>query len=235
MKTILEIKNISKIYDKTVVALSNVSFKIEYGITAITGPNGAGKTTLFNIISGTVKASSGEIRFLGKRINGYQPHKRCMAGIGRTFQIPRLFDENSLLENVAIGVMTGAKKIKENMNIDSLKKQAGEILNFIGIKENKYEIKAKKLTLAEQKMLQLATAVATKPKLMLIDELSSGMTFQDALRLSDVIKRLYDYGISFLMVEHNMELINKLAEKIIVLHEGQIVNVSEKGDNETRK
>ncbi len=226
---ILQTKDLSKAFGG-LVALKNLDMSIEEGkITAVIGPNGAGKTTLFNLIAGVYSATSGEILFKGTRINSVPPHKRASLGIARTFQHALLFGNMTVLENIMAGqhirsrygILEAALCLPNAKREESLiLLKATKYLNLVGLGTEK-DKEALSLPLGRQKLLAIARAMATEPKILLLDEPGAGLTTLEKRALSDLIHRIIDMGITVLLVEHDMPLVMGLAEKVIVLDSGQ--------------
>ncbi len=201
------------------VAVDHVDLEIDEGeAVGIVGPNGSGKTTLYNLISGVYIPDEGRIFFEGKDITKLPPYERTPLGMARTFQIPRPFGSASVRENVAIGAMFGRAKadVDEALNI------ADEYLKLVGIYDLK-DKEAKLLTPLEKKLMELARALAMKPKLLLLDELMAGMNPNDINRIIELVKKIKDKeNIAVVsMVEHLMHAITKFAERVIVMHQGK--------------
>ncbi|EAI5630231.1 ABC transporter ATP-binding protein [Campylobacter lari] len=229
---ILELKEIHKNFGG-VSAIANTSFAIkEREIFGLIGPNGAGKTTLFNIITGNYKPSSGEVFFLGKKIDHLKPHKIVHLGIARTFQNIRLFSSMSVLENVLIGF---DKSIKYNIFEAFLhlgrfskaeknaKKAAYEILEQLNIAHLADE-KATSLSYGQQRKVEIARALATNPKLLLLDEPAAGMNSTESDDLAELIFNIRDNKkISVLLIEHDMKFVNKLCDRVMVLDYGKTI------------
>ncbi|EGO4877492.1 ABC transporter ATP-binding protein [Campylobacter lari] len=229
---ILELKEIHKNFGG-VNAITNTSFAIrESEIFGLIGPNGAGKTTLFNIITGNYKPSSGEVFFLGKKIDHLKPHKIVHLGIARTFQNIRLFSSMSVLENVLIGF---DKSIKYNIFEAFLhlgrfskaeknaKKAAYEILEQLNIAHLADE-KATSLSYGQQRKVEIARALATNPKLLLLDEPAAGMNSTESDDLAELIFNIRDNKkISVLLIEHDMKFVNKLCDRVMVLDYGKTI------------
>ena len=226
---ILQTKDLSKVFGG-LVALENLDMAIEEGkITAVIGPNGAGKTTLFNLIAGVFSATSGEILFQGKRINSVPPHKRASLGIARTFQHALLFGNMTVIENIMAGqhprsrygILEAALCLPNaNREEKQILLKATKYLNLVGLGTEKNK-EALSLPLGRQKLLAIARAMATEPKILLLDEPGAGLTTLEKRALSDLIHRIIDMGITVLLVEHDMPLVMGLAEKVIVLDSGQ--------------
>lgn len=229
---ILELKQISKNFGG-VQAINETSFKLKEGeIFALIGPNGAGKTTLFNIITGNYKPTSGEVYFQGQRIDKLKPHKIVHLGIARTFQNIRLFSSMSVLENVLIGFNHKMKYsiLEAFLHLGRFKKvekefknKAYKILEELGI-EKLAEEKATNLSYGQQRKVEIARAMATGPRLLLLDEPVAGMNGSESDDLAEVIFKLRnDYKISILLIEHDMKFVNKLCDKVLVLDYGKTI------------
>ncbi|MEM1545485.1 MAG: ABC transporter ATP-binding protein [Candidatus Methanomethylicia archaeon] len=214
---LLEGVNISKFFGG-LAALKNVSFSLnKREIVGLIGPNGAGKTTLFNIITGFIPPSSGTILFKGKKLNGLKPHKICRSGIARTYQIVKPFSNLTVLENVTVGIVS---REKNRVSFSKARSEALEILKLVGL-ENKESVLAKNLTLMDKKMLEFARALATKPEVLLLDEVCAGLNPTEIYRAIQLIKSLREHGITIFWIEHIMRAIMTVADRIIVLHHGE--------------
>lgn len=213
----LEGVNISKFFGG-LAALKSVSFSLnKREIVGLIGPNGAGKTTLFNIITGFIPPSSGTILFKGKKLNGLKPHKICRSGIARTYQIVKPFSNLTVLENVTVGIVS---REKNRVSFSKARSEALEILKLVGL-ENKESVLAKNLTLMDKKMLEFARALATKPEVLLLDEVCAGLNPTEIYRAIQLIKSLREHGITIFWIEHIMRAIMTVADRIIVLHHGE--------------
>lgn len=214
---ILEGEKVTK-YFGGLAAISNVDFHIDQGdIVGLIGPNGAGKTTLFNLISGALVLNSGVIKFKGQRISGLKPHQICRTGVARTFQSVRVFANISVLGNVLLGSLFGTST---GMSSTDVNREATELLEFVGLPARR-AIPAKDLTLANQKRLEVARALATKPELLLLDELIAGLNPTETAQAMELVSRIRDRGITILMIEHVMKAIMSICNQVIVLHHGE--------------
>jgi len=204
-------------YFGALAAVKDVSFKInEKEIVGLIGPNGSGKTTLFNLISGFYKPNSGKVRFMGRNITGFPPHKICKMGIARTHQIVRPFLDMSVLENVMVGILYGAGE-----GLCKSRSEALEYLKFVGLEEKK-DVQARNLNICERKMLEIARALATKPKILLLDEPLSGLNPKEIVQAREMIKKIRDdFGITVFWVEHIMRALRGVVERVIVLNYGE--------------
>jgi branched-chain amino acid transport system ATP-binding protein len=227
---ILEIRNVIKNFNGF-CALHDISIEVAEGkIHAIIGPNGAGKTTLFNLISGMYDISGGEIRFRGTRLNELKPHLRAELGIGRTFQIVRLFHSMTVLENVMIGrhckTKAGILKTFLRPSLRQLdeeratRESARRWLKFVGL-EPKADQMAANLPHAEQRLVEIARALTLEPDLILLDEPAAGMNPKETMDLNHLIVRMNEMGKAILLIEHNMQLVMGISEMISVLNFGE--------------
>jgi branched-chain amino acid transport system ATP-binding protein len=215
--SILEGKGVTK-YFGGLAAVSNVDFNVEQGeVLGLIGPNGAGKTTLFNLISAALAPKSGTIRFKGVDITGLKPHKICRMGVARTFQSVKVFTNLSVLDNVVLGSFFG--RLTHISSTDA-RGEATEFLEFVGLSAAK-SVRAKDLTLANQKRLEVAGALATKPELLLLDEIMAGLNPTEVAHAMELVTRIRDKGITVIMIEHVMKAIMSICDRIIVLHHGQ--------------
>lgn len=217
--SLLILENITKRFGG-LVAVNQVSLEIKHGeFVGIVGPNGSGKTTLFNVISGVFFPEEGRVVFEGQDITTLPPYKRAPLGIGRTFQIPRPFASASVRENVAIGAMFGT--LGDKVNVDESLEIADQTIERVGLKEHRNK-QAGALTPVEKKLMEIARALAMKPKLLLMDEVMAGMHPNDIDQMVAFIKQVAeeDKIAIVAMVEHIMRAVVGMAEKVIVLHQG---------------
>jgi branched-chain amino acid transport system ATP-binding protein len=213
----LEGKNVNK-YFGGLAAVSNVDFSVNDGeIVGLIGPNGAGKTTLFNLISGAITIGTGVVRFKDREISGLKPHQICKLGIGRTFQLVKIFPHMTVFENVMCGALFGTPHAVSNK--DAMK-FSDELLDFLQISEVK-NILARDLTLVNQKKVEVARAMATKPQLLLLDELMAGLNLTEVAHSIEMVKSIHGKGITIMMIEHVMTAIMSVCNRIIVLHHGE--------------
>jgi len=212
---LLEVDGIAKRF-RGLRAVDNVSFTVKRGgIVALIGPNGAGKTTVFNLIAGVFRPDSGRIALDGIDITGFRPDQACHAGIGRTFQIVRPFGGLSVCDNVLIGAL------RRTSDVAAARRAALAILERIGLAD-KAETLAHSLTLAERKRLEIARALATEPKILLLDEVMAGLRPVEIDRMVAVFAALCrDTGLTILLTEHVMRAVMALSHHIVVLHHGQ--------------
>lgn len=211
---ILQVNNVAKQFGG-LKAVNDVSFDVNKDeILGIIGPNGAGKTTLFNLISGSFPVTSGTVSFAGENITNKKPFVICKKGIGRTYQVVKPFGGITVLENVMVGAFNSTTSTKEARKI------ALEILEKVGL-DNKKDYVGKSLTIADKKRLEVAKALATKPKLLLLDEVMAGLNPTEVQEIIPVIKSIKDSGITIIIIEHIMEVIMSLCDRIIVIHHGE--------------
>ncbi len=214
MKPILEMQNVTKRFGG-LRAVKSVSLAMNEGeILFIIGPNGAGKTTVFNLISGFLHPNEGTILFQGKDISRMAPDRAARLGIGRTFQIVKPIPSLTVLQNVMLGAFMHTR------SLGHAEQEAAKILDFLQM-SHLSKFSAKGLPLAALKRLEIARALATKPKLILLDEVVSGLTTSEALALAELVKRLPEWGVSVVGgVEHVMQVVMKIAHRVIVLDYG---------------
>ena len=214
------------------VALSDASFNVREGeVVSLIGPNGAGKTTAFNVISGFLDATKGEITYLGKRLNGLKPHQIAEAGLVRTFQKTSVFGNDTVLDNLMIGLhLRGAGSIWETLLSSPrirrqekvLRQEAVEILDFVGLAHRASEL-AGALAYGEQRLLEVAVALATKPSLLLLDEPACGMNPTEAVNFRRLLTEIGRKRITVLLVEHNMRMVMGVSDRVVVLNHGRII------------
>lgn len=213
---ILEVEGLTKFFGG-LAAVKDVSFNVDQGqVLGIMGPNGAGKTTVFNLISGIYKPTSGRIRFRGQDVTGLPPHKICRLGIGRTYQIPRPFTNMTVLQNLMVAARHG-----RNLKKGEAEKEALRILAFCALLEKK-DVLARDLMLLNLKRLELARALATKPALLLMDEVAAGLTEVEVEELLGLIESIHGNGTTIVLIEHVMKVMAKAVERLLILNEGGI-------------
>jgi ABC-type branched-subunit amino acid transport system ATPase component len=229
--SILDVESVAVNFE-ALRALSNVSFSVEKGsITSLVGPNGAGKTTVFNVISGLIKPTSGEIRFEGRRIDRLGPHQVAQAGVGRTFQDPRMFKGMSVLGNAMVGARLRASQplyalLRDRATKDEWKtahKRACQLLADLGLGEH-LEENPENLSFAEQRFLSLARTLCSEPKILLLDEPTVGL---DRPSITWFIKQIREQiaqtGITVLLIEHNMDVVMGISDQVHLLVQGEVV------------
>lgn len=217
--SLLEVKKVTKRFGG-LVAVSRVSFELQEGeVLGLIGPNGAGKTTLFNSISGTYSPEEGQIIFEGEEITGTEPHQVTQRGLVRTFQIVKPFAGLSVVDNVKVGAFL------RNSSASVAGDKAREIVEFVGLGDVA-DRPAKSLTTASRKRLELARALATEPKLMLLDEVMAGLTPTESRQIVEVIKQIkVQYNLTLLVIEHVMQAVMALSDRIAVLHHGELIAI----------
>ena len=202
-------------------ALDRVSFSVIPGkITGIIGPNGAGKTTLFNVIAGHYRPSGGQIIFGERNITGWKSDRVCRLGISRTYQHVRPFLGLSVYNNVKVGFLYGHQAV--NWKQKELSQEIASTLEFVGL-EGLGEKRAEELIPLNRKRLEVARALATHPRLLLLDELIAGLTPTETLSMMETIRQINAKGITVLMIEHVMKAVMGLSDKVVVLHHGEVI------------
>jgi branched-chain amino acid transport system ATP-binding protein len=197
------------------LANDNIHFNVEEGeIVSIIGPNGAGKSTLFNCVTGLYRPNSGKISFMGEEITSYRADRICKMGVARTFQIVQVISDMSVLENVITGALLRFNKIRPAVE------KAEEVLTFTGLMQRK-ELSATELTIAEKKRLEVSMALATQPKLLMLDESMAGLTRVELREMIDLIKKIREKGVTLVVVEHVMEAVMEISDRVIVLNSGR--------------
>jgi len=213
---LLEVKNLTKSFGG-LLAVNDVSFQVEQGeILGLIGPNGSGKTTTFNCINQFFPVTSGDIIFKGKSIIGKKTHQICHLGIGRTFQVVKPLDRMTVLENVTASAFCRVNTIKE------AKDQAISVLKFCNLFDQNEKL-AKSLPMAGRKRLEIARALATRPGLLLLDEVAAGLNPGELDEAIDLIKKIRESGISILIVEHIMKVIMTISDRIHAINFGQTI------------
>ena len=229
--SLLQLHEISKIFGG-LIAINELSFSVEQGsVVGLIGPNGAGKTTVFNLITGNYKPDSGDIFFDGRAIKGLLTHRIVQMGIARTFQTIRLFQNMSVMENVLAGchcrmtagvfsamLGTAGHRREEKRAIE----RAVRELEFVGLADQ-HDNLAKNLSYGNQRLLEIARALATDPRFIILDEPAGGMNDQETAALIGTIRAIRDRGISVLLIEHDMSLVMKVCEKLVVLEYGALI------------
>jgi branched-chain amino acid transport system ATP-binding protein len=217
MSALLDVQGVSKRF-RGLVALDNISFRIERGsIFAVIGPNGAGKTTLFNMIAGMLVPDGGSIIFEGQQIGGLRPDEICRRGVGRTFQLVRPFPALSVEDNVLIGAML------QRHDVHAARVHAHDVLRQLDLFDKRGRIAAE-LTLPDRKRLEVARALATGPRLLLLDEVMAGLRPAETDRMVSILRALNrDTGVTILLIEHVMRAVMTLAAHVLVLHHGALI------------
>ncbi|MDX1687635.1 MAG: ABC transporter ATP-binding protein [Candidatus Promineifilaceae bacterium] len=218
MTPLLRVEGVSKRFSG-LVAVNQVSLDLLEGeILGLIGPNGAGKTTLFNIISGRLAPTAGKVTFDGQVITGMPPHRVCALGVARTFQIARPFSGLTVLDNVKVGAFL------RHRNAVQAEERALEVIEFTGLGQSARK-PASALTAAGRKRLELARALCTEPRLLLLDEVMAGLTATESGQIVDLIHAIRDTGVTILVIEHVMKAIMRLSDRIAVLHHGELIAV----------
>ena len=228
---LLRAENVSKIFGG-LVAVDDVSFEIpERSIVSIIGPNGAGKTTFFNMLTGLYKPSLGRISFADKDVTGMRPDLITAMGMSRTFQNIRLFATMSAVENVLVGQhsRTKAGLVGSILRTPGVRREeretrekARELLSYVGLKEKSFDDMSVNLSYGDQRRLEVARALASDPKLLLLDEPTAGMNPQESSVLTDFMRKLRDErGLSILLIEHDMKVVMSVSERVTVLDHGE--------------
>ncbi len=211
--SLLEVKGITKRFGG-LVAVNSLDLTIEPGqIMGLIGPNGAGKTTAFATIAGFYKPEEGQVLFDGHNITGMTPDKICKLGLTRTFQVVKPFPEITVLENILIGAYNAAENEEEAMAITE------EVIEFMDLESQREQL-AGSLPIAGRKRLEIAKAMATQPKMVLLDEVMAGLRPIETDETIELVRRIRDTGVSILLVEHVMKVIMSLADQIVVVHHG---------------
>lgn len=216
---ILELDHVVKNFGSLKVT-DDVTFSVEPGeALGIIGPNGAGKSTLFNLITGNVRVDAGRVSFDGADVTRMQPMKRCYAGVGRTFQIPQPFEKLTVFENLVVAASMGSRKAESEVT-----DHCAEILVNTGLIERANAL-AGGLGLLQRKRLELARALATDPKLLLLDEIAGGLTEAECKSLIETIRAIHASGITIVWIEHVLHALNAVVQRLLVLNFGKVVDI----------
>jgi len=211
---ILEVQGVTKRFGG-LTALRDLNFSINKGeILGLIGPNGAGKTTLFNVIAGVFPLDYGNIRFNGEEITGLKPFDLCSRGVVRTFQIVKPFLNITVLDNLMVGALSKEKDLRIAL------KESLKILEFVGLAPKK-NLLAASLTLEDLKRLEMARALATKPRLLLLDEVVAGLNPKETEETLALVRKVHDEGVTIFIVEHVMKAVMSISDRIMVLHHGE--------------
>jgi branched-chain amino acid transport system ATP-binding protein len=211
---VLEVTDLTKNFGG-ITAVDHLSLTAETGmILGLIGPNGSGKTTFFNLVTGVYPPDGGRVLFNGREISGLRPHRIARLGIGRTFQIPAPFTKMTVLDNVAVGAFIHAP------TMGVARRKAGEILDFVGLGDKAREL-VSGVTLEDRKRLELARALATEPALLLLDEVMAGLTPAEVQSAVAIIRAIRSRGLTIMVVEHVMDAILSLCERLVVLDYGR--------------
>jgi branched-chain amino acid transport system ATP-binding protein len=216
MTALLEVRHVTQRFGG-LVANHDVSIQIEPGeLVGLIGPNGAGKSTLFNLIAGVMRPTAGSIRFDGEDVTELPATERCARGLARTFQVVKSFETMSVIDNVIVGALVRTTSTAE------ARRKATEVLEFTGL-DRRAEALARELIPAEKRRLEVARALATAPKLLLLDEVMTGLTPSEASRGVQLVRNIRQTGVTVLMVEHVMEIVMPLVDRAIVLDLGRVI------------
>jgi branched-chain amino acid transport system ATP-binding protein len=211
---LLEVKNLTKRFGG-LVANNDISLSVETGeILAIIGPNGAGKSTLFNGLVGHHQPTSGSVVFDGQSMIGKAPEQVAAMGLVRTYQIPRSFGAMTVLENAMVGALLRHPRLADARHA------AEEVLDLVGLRD-RADVRAAELNVAGQKRVELARALATKPRMMLLDEVAGGLNPSEAIALTEILRGIHAAGVTLIIVEHVLEVVMRLAHRVVVLNFGQ--------------
>ena len=214
MSAFFSIEGVSKRF-RGLVAVDRVSCDVTRGeIFAVIGPNGAGKTTLFNMIAGALKLDEGAIAFEGERIDGLRPDEVCRRGIARTFQIVRPFPALTVEDNVMIGALTRLRRVRE------AREEAERVIALCGLGPHA-AARARALPIGLRKRLEVARALATRPRLLLLDEVMAGLNPSELTGIIDLVRRVHAEGVTLIVIEHVMAAMMRLAQRIVMLHHGE--------------
>ena len=224
---LLELDNLTKRYGG-LIAVNDVTMRVEEGeVRAVIGPNGAGKTSLFHLITGVVKATSGSLRFDGREMIGRTPYEICMAGLSRTFQLTALFPDMSARENARLAAQSHLPRAWQPWGGGSVFREAAargdEALERLGLTDVAHR-SAGLLSHGDQRLLEVAMALAQRPRVLLLDEPTQGLSVEETLSAVETLAGLLTDGrLTVLLVEHDMEVVFRLAKKITVLHRGSVI------------
>jgi branched-chain amino acid transport system ATP-binding protein len=229
MSALLEVQGLLKRFGG-LQAVGDVSFSVAQGsISAVIGPNGAGKTTLFNLITGFIPPTEGRIKFVGNDITGAQPFVVARSGVVRTFQLVRLFPEMTVIENLTVGAHLSTRGglwsaifrpswVREQTR--EIEKQSHELLRLVGL-SGLADVVAGNLTYGQQRLLEVARALAARPKLLMLDEPAAGLNHVETKELARLIRQIRDSGTTVLFIEHDMNMVMSTAERVVVLDFGR--------------
>ena len=213
---LLEVKDLTKRFGG-LVANKDISLAVEAGeIVAIIGPNGAGKSTLFNSLVGHHEPTSGTVTFNGKSMVGLVPEQVAAIGLVRTYQIPRSFGQMTVLENTMVGALLRHPKLAD------ARKASERVLELVGLRD-RTDVRAAELNVAGQKRVELARALATEPKMLLLDEVAGGLNPSEVIALAEILRGIHAAGVTLIIVEHVLEVVMRLAHRVLVLNFGQMI------------
>ncbi|MDR3454178.1 MAG: ABC transporter ATP-binding protein [Rhodoferax sp.] len=213
---LLDVKNLSKRFGG-LVANKDISLAVEPGeILAIIGPNGAGKSTLFDGLVGHHAPTSGSVTFNGQSMLGLAPEQVAAMGLVRTYQIPRSFGQMTVLENTMVGALLRHSKLAD------AREASERVLELVGLRD-RTDVRAAELNVAGQKRVELARALATEPKMLLLDEVAGGLNPSEAIALTEILRGIHAAGVTLVIVEHVLEVVMRLAHRVLVLNFGQMI------------
>jgi branched-chain amino acid transport system ATP-binding protein len=217
MGSLLEVQRISKSFSG-LRAVQNVSFAVPEGeIVGLIGPNGAGKTTCFNLIAGVYRPDAGSVRLSGEDIGGWRPDQVCRAGLARTFQLVKPFADLTVTENVIVGALNNCRTVAE------AREKSASVIEKLGLGRKRDQV-AKALTLPERKLLEVARALATGPRILLLDEVMAGLRPTEMNTMVALFRELNaSTGLTILLIEHVMRAVMALSRTVVVLHHGQVI------------
>lgn len=223
MAVTLEVSNLNKSFGG-IQAVKDCSFAIEEGsITSLIGPNGAGKTTVFNLINHVIRPDSGSVRFQGRDVTGKMPHRLTRLGVGRTFQVTRTLGDMTVLENMVVGSSdTNIRSMFGSRMLDHEIARALELLDFVGIAEYAYT-NAEALSYGQRKLLEFSAVLMSGPRIVLLDEPAGGVNPALLERMVGRIRELNGNGLTFFIVEHNMNLVMDISDSVIVMAHGEVL------------
>ncbi len=218
-RRLLDVRGLTKSFGG-VTAVKALSFSVAEGeILGLIGPNGSGKTTAFNLIAGLLRPDGGQVWFAGDEITALAPHAICAKGLARTFQLVRPFPHLSALQNVMVGRIYGRDAAG---SVAAASREAAEVLAYMGL-AGKAAIPARQLTLVDRKRLELARALATRPRLLLLDEFMAGLNPQEVAAAMGLVRRIREAGCTVVMIEHIIKAVLGLSDHVIVLNAGQAI------------
>lgn len=212
---LLEVSDLSRRF-RGLAAVDGLSFSLDAGQTlAIIGPNGAGKTTTFNLLSGLLNPDGGSIRFGGQDVTRRPAHERCRLGMGRTFQVVQPFEDLAVLENVMVGAMFGGR-----LALGAARAEAERLCDLVGLCARRH-LPVHDLTVADRKRLEIARALATKPRLLMLDEVMEGLTPSEEREAVALLRRVREDGVTLLLIEHVMSTVRDLSDHVLVMDYGK--------------
>ncbi len=214
---LLEVSGLSRHF-RGLAAVDGLSFTLEAGQTlAIIGPNGAGKTTTFNVLSGLLAPDAGRIAFGGRDMTRWPAHRRCQAGLGRTFQVVQPFEDLCVLENVMVGALFGQRRVA---SVGAARAEAARLCELVGLSSRR-DAAVHDLTVADRKKLEVARALATRPRLLLLDEVMEGLTPAEEREAVQLLRRVREQGVTLLLIEHVMSTVRDLSDRVLVMDYGR--------------